>query len=78
MNTKTIANRDYFLRMLEDYKGAYEDRIKILTNQNKTDKNNVRSCFKVIIGQLEKILEENSLMQAEIDEKQNMVSKFEK
>ena len=36
---KTVANRDYFLRMLDDYKEAYENRIQVLTNQNITDKN---------------------------------------
>jgi hypothetical protein len=48
INSKTVANRDYFLRMLEDYKNAYEDRIQILTNQNITDKNNVFDCCCVL------------------------------
>ena len=37
--TKTVADRDYFLRLLDDYKEAYEERINFLTEQNIDDNN---------------------------------------
>jgi len=64
---KTVADRDYFLRMLDDYKEAYEERITTLTEEN--TKGNT---------QLEQILEENSLMKVEIQTKEKEIMVFEK
>ena len=40
-----MADRDYFLRMLDDYKEAYEERITQLTEENTKGNNQVRSFY---------------------------------
>ena len=66
VTTRSVSNREYFLRMLDDYKEAYMDRINMLTEKNTTD-----------TQELENIVEENNLMKQEITSKTDAIKALE-